>query len=98
MLIVDTGPLIATDRDPDHRSCRGLIETHPGPLTTTALVIAEAGRMIRRQLGTAAETTLYRAITAGEQRPLTTPKLIGAGDDRAFGSIDPGMVVIVSPI
>ncbi len=68
MLIVDTGPLVATanDRDPDHLSCRGLLETHPGPLTTTGLVIAEAGWLIRRQLGTTAETTLYRAIAAGE--------------------------------
>ncbi len=68
MLIVDTGPLVAVadDADPDHLACRALLEGHPGPLVTTALVIAEAGWLIRRQLDTAAETSLYGAIAAGE--------------------------------
>ncbi len=40
----------------------------PRPLITTALVIAEAGWLIERQLGPAAETTLYRAVATGEIR------------------------------
>ncbi len=41
MLIVDTGPLVATaDRaDRDHAVCRALLEGDEGPLVTTAMVI-----------------------------------------------------------
>ena len=44
MLIVDTGPLVATaDRaDRDHAACRALLESDEGPPVTTAMVIAEA--------------------------------------------------------
>lgn len=68
MLIVDTGPLLAaTDTaDPDHLRCLQLLESHPGPLVTTALVIAETGWLTRRQLDTAAEALLYRSIAAGQ--------------------------------
>lgn len=68
MLIVDTGPLvaIANDRDPDHLAVRAVLEAHPGPLVTTALVIAEAGWLIRRQLGITAETVIYQAISNNE--------------------------------
>lgn len=68
MLIVDTGPLVATadDRDPDHQRCRALLEADPGPLVTTALVVTETGWLIRRQLDTHAEAAFYAAIVAGE--------------------------------
>ena len=66
MLIVDTGPLVATaDRaDKDHHACRALLEGDEGPLVTTALVIAEAAYLIDRQLGPAAEAALYASITS----------------------------------
>lgn len=68
MLIVDTGPLVATadGNDPDHLVCRTLLEAEPGPLVTTALVATEAGWLIRRQLDTAAEAAFYASIAAGE--------------------------------
>lgn len=68
MLIVDTGPLLATaDRaDKDHAACRALLEGEPGPLITTAMVIAEAAYLIDRQLGPTAEAGLYTAITSGQ--------------------------------
>ena len=68
MLIIDTEPLLATaDRaDTDHERCRAVLEGHPGPLVTMALVIAEAGWLIRRKLGVDAEVTLYESISAGE--------------------------------
>ncbi len=68
MLIVDTGPLLATAdaADPHHAACRALLETHPGPLVTTALVVTEAGWLIRRQVDMAAEAGFYRAISDGE--------------------------------
>lgn len=66
MLVVDTGPLVATaDRaDKDHHACRALLEGDEGPLVTTALVIAEAAYLIDRQLGPAAEASLYPSITS----------------------------------
>ena len=67
MLIVDTGPFVAASdtADPDHAACRELLETADGPLVTTALVATEAGWLIRRQLGIAAETLFYGEIAAG---------------------------------
>ncbi len=68
MLVVDTGPLVATaDRaDKDHHACRALLEGDEGPLVTTALVIAEAAYLIDRQLGPQAEASLYASITSGQ--------------------------------
>lgn len=68
MLIVDTGPLVATaDRnDTDHAACLRLLETHPGPLITTALVVTETGWLIRRELDVAAEVAFYRSIIDGQ--------------------------------
>jgi predicted nucleic acid-binding protein len=61
--------LAAADRsDPDHTSSRELLETHPGPLVTTTLVMAESGWLIDRQLGPAAEAALYESAAAGEIR------------------------------
>ena len=67
MLIVDTGPLVATaDRDDaDHDACMRLLEGDRGPLVTTALVVAEAAYLIDRQLGPHAEATLYDSILQG---------------------------------
>ena len=68
MLLVDTGVFVAaTDLDDrHHHSCAALLETHPGPLVTTALVIAEAGWLIRRQLDIATEAAFYEALAAGD--------------------------------
>ena len=68
MLVVDTGPLLATaDRaDKDHHACRALLEGDTGPLVTTGLVIAEAAYLIDRQLGPAAEAALYSSIISGQ--------------------------------
>lgn len=64
MLLVDTGVFVAAADldDANHHSCAALIETHPGPLATTALVVAEAGWLIRRQLDIATEAAFYQAI------------------------------------
>lgn len=68
MLVVDTGPLVATaDRaDKDHHACRALLEGDEGPLVTTGLVIAEAAYLIDRQLGPPAEAALYSSIISGQ--------------------------------
>jgi uncharacterized protein len=68
VLVVDTGPLVATadTSDKDHAACRALLEGDEGPLVTTALVIAEAAYLIDRQLGARAEASLYDSILSGE--------------------------------
>jgi predicted nucleic acid-binding protein len=59
--------LAAADRrDPAHEPCRDLLESHPGPLVTTELVLAEAGWLLDRQLGSVAEAALYRSVADGE--------------------------------
>jgi hypothetical protein len=68
VLIVNTGPLVATaDRaDKDHEACRQLLESDEGPLVTAAMVIAEAAYLIDRQLGAKAEASLYASIIDGQ--------------------------------
>jgi uncharacterized protein len=67
VLIVDTGPLVSiADRtDPHHQACVELLETDPGPLVTTGLVIAEAGYLLDRNLGPNAEIALIDMIIDG---------------------------------
>ncbi len=74
MLVVDTGPLVATaDRsDPHHGACLALLEGDDGPLVTTALVVAEAAYLMDRQLGVVAESALYSSII---ERALTVAEL-----------------------
>lgn len=62
-----------------------LLETHPGPLVTTAHVIAEAGWLIRRQLDVVSEASLYTSIARGE---ISVEPLIGADWARVAGLVD----------
>lgn len=68
VLICDTAPIVAAadTADSAHRRCRQLLESHQGPLVTTALVIAEAGWLMRRQLDARAEALLYQTIAEGQ--------------------------------
>jgi uncharacterized protein len=77
VLVVDTGPLVATaDRaDKDHIACQELLEEDEGPLVTSAMVIAEAAYLINRQLGPAAEASLYTSIIDGELQ------VVGLGEE-----------------
>lgn len=77
MLVVDTGPLVATaDRaDKDHAACRALLEGDQGPLVTTGMVIAEAAHLIDRQLGPQAEGSCIPPSSAGSSKlPISTVK------------------------
>jgi uncharacterized protein len=67
VLVVDTGVLVgAADRtDRHHRACADLLEREPGPLVTTAMVIAEAAYLLDRELGPDTEALLYQAIIDG---------------------------------
>lgn len=104
MLVVDTGPLVATaDRsDKDHAACRELLESDEGPLVTTAMVIAEAAYLIDRQLGAAAEAALYDSILRGELEVVSLDdsdwmrirELIVAYADLRIGGTDASVVAL----
>lgn len=104
VLIVDTGPLVATadDADRDHERCRTLLEAHPGPLLTSLLIVAEAGWLIRRQLDMSAETALYTSIAAGEiiVEALTTTdwarvaQLLGTYGDIGLDAADASIIAL----
>ncbi len=68
MLIIDTGVLLAAAANTDraHTVCVDLVETSADTLITTALVVAETGYMIERQLGAVAEARFYQSIAAGD--------------------------------
>ena len=92
----------ADSSDPDHTSCRELLETHSGPLVTTALVVAESGWLIDRQLGPSAEAALYESAAAGEIRvePLSAADwtriaaLTIQYADQNLGGVDSSLVAI----
>jgi predicted nucleic acid-binding protein len=95
--------LAAADRsDPAHERCRDLLETHPGPLITTALVLAEAGWLIDRQLGAAAEAALYRSVANSELlvEHLTATdwarvaELTDKYADQHLGGVDAGLIAL----
>ena len=104
MLVVDTGPLLATaDRsDAHHGACRALLEDEPGPLVTTAMVIAEAAYLIDRQLGPAAEAALFASIVDGGlhvenlERPdwARIHELVETYADLRLGGTDASLVAI----
>jgi predicted nucleic acid-binding protein len=67
-LIVDTGVLVAAaDRtDRHHLRCAAVVVDEPGPLVTTAMVMAEAAYLLERELGTTAEVSLYTSVIDGD--------------------------------
>ena len=66
-LIVDTGPLFAAmDRsDPDHDTCRDLLETARGPLIVPAPVLVEVEWLASSRLGPLAFDTVLASIEDG---------------------------------
>lgn len=66
-LIVDTGVLYASldRRDPDHESCRDLIESFAESLVVPAPVLAEVDYFMSRQGGSKAMARLIRDVHAG---------------------------------
>ena len=68
MLLVDTGVILAAadTNDRAHEACVELLESTTETLVTNPLVVAEAGYLIARQLGSKAESAFYRAIANGD--------------------------------
>jgi hypothetical protein len=104
MLIVDTGPLVATaDRaDKDHAACRELLETDEGPLVATPMVIAETAYLIDRQLGAKAEAAFYTAVINGEVEVATMAladwqriqELVATYADLRLGGTDASVITL----
>jgi uncharacterized protein len=53
----------ASDRH--HAECRGLLETHPGPLVVPTLALAEVVHLVGTRLGSAPEIALLGDLAAG---------------------------------
>lgn len=63
-MIIDTGPLVAAanSSDPASATCRDLLKSEPGRLIVPALVVAEAGYLIERDLGPTTEAAFVRSL------------------------------------
>jgi predicted nucleic acid-binding protein len=93
---------VADAVDPDNERCLDLLEEHAGGLVTTALVVAEAGWLIERQLGAGAEAAFYSSIAAGDLsvESLTTAdwqrvaELVERYADLGLGGVDASLVAI----
>ncbi len=104
MLLVDTGVFLAAadDNDPDHGACVDMFASTNEELVTTALVVAEAGYLIERQLGAAAEAAFFRSLADGDARveSLTesdfarTAELIERYADFPLGGTDASLVAV----
>ncbi len=104
MLIVDTGPLVATaDRDDrDHADCAALLNLEANELVTTGLVIAEAAFLIARQVGHAGEAALVADIDEGRLvvEPLTgidwtrIRELVDTYADLGLGVTDASLIAL----
>lgn len=54
--------------DPWHASCTALLRSAAPPLVVPVLVVAEAGYLLGKYLGAAAEAELYRSLAAERYR------------------------------
>lgn len=104
MLLVDIGVIVAaTDRrDPYHAACARLLEETEGTLVTSPMVIAEAAYLINRELGAAAEVTLYTSIiddaliveTLTHTDWSRVRELVGRYRDRPLGGTDASLIAL----
>lgn len=103
-MIVDTGPLVAAANraDPDVAACRALLQRERGRLVVPALVVAEAGYLIGRDLGPGAEAAFVRSLATSryevvnvEPTDLTRAAvLIEKYDDLPLGVTDATLIAI----
>ncbi|MGQ0824889.1 MAG: type II toxin-antitoxin system VapC family toxin [Actinomycetota bacterium] len=75
----------ADNWDPDHDACAQLLQDDPGPLVTTALVIAETAYLIGRQRGAHDEARFFRSIADGD---LHLETLTAVDDHRIADLVD----------
>jgi uncharacterized protein len=84
-VIVDTGPLVAAANraDPHSAECQELLRRADGPLIVPALVVAEAGFLIERDLGSVAEARFLRSLA----HPRFRVEAVGAADLRRMADL-----------
>jgi uncharacterized protein len=84
-VIIDTGPLVAAANraDPRSRDCQELLRQADRALVVPALVVAEAGFLIERHLGSAAEVRFLRSLA----HPRFRVEPIGASDLRRMADL-----------
>lgn len=97
------GPLYAyVDRDEAHHAeCLELLETHPGPLVVTELVITEVRYLLATRLGPDAEVRFVGDLAAGNLIPepvaaadwLRIAELVASYRDMPLGTVDASVVV-----
>ena len=84
---------------------RRIVTDETGPLLTTPLVVAEAGYLIDRQLGPAAEAGFYRSLASGDLVAETIriedwhriAELVDRYADLPLGGTDASLVVFAEP-
>ena len=84
-MIVDTGPLVAAANraDPHSAGCQELLRQADGPLIVPPLVVAEAGFLIERDLGSGAEARFLRSLA----HPRFRVEAVGAVDLRRMADL-----------
>ncbi|MBO0768147.1 MAG: PIN domain-containing protein [Solirubrobacterales bacterium] len=103
-LLVDTGVLLAyaDSSDQDHERCLALLDSESADLLTTALVAAEAGWLVERQLGPHAEAGFYRWVVTGDllveqltiQDWIRVIELTEKYADNGLGGVDSSLVAV----
>ncbi len=103
-MIVDTGPLVAAANrsDPRNQDCQELLRRAKGTLIVPTLVVAEAGFLIERDLGSSAEARFLRSLAHPRFRlePVTPGDLHRMADlveqyrDLPLGTTDAGVVSV----
>ncbi|MFJ4090537.1 type II toxin-antitoxin system VapC family toxin [Kitasatospora sp. NPDC089913] len=74
MILVDTGPLVATlaATDANHARCVRFFDSYSGDLLVTPYVVTEVCYIVERDMGSKAEAAFLRAVAAGELRQVET--------------------------
>ena len=64
MIVIDTGPVIATAnrKDADHQRCTNLLQNFPGPLLLPQPLLTEIGYMLYTRAGLKAEADFLRDV------------------------------------
>ncbi|MFE2108817.1 type II toxin-antitoxin system VapC family toxin [Kitasatospora sp. NPDC059463] len=70
MILVDTGPLVATlaATDANHLRCTRFFDSYTGELLVTPYVVTEVCYLVERDMSSKAEAAFLRAVAAGELR------------------------------
>lgn len=104
ILVVDTGPLVATfnNKDRAHKICTDLLETTSAQLVVPAPVLTEVCYLIEARNGTRAEAAFLNELAKDTMtlEPTTTSdlarmaELVTQYDDLPLGAVDASVIAI----